>query len=283
MVSTLRRRFTVKDTTRERVELAWDRWGQRNDAPLVLVHGFSGSSSDFAERIPELAPHVPVVCLDHRGHGLSTKLRASEAYSLRRLETDLETFLDTSVGGSAHLLGHSMGGRLCLRLALRRPDLVRSLILQDTTAWSFRNPNPAIAAFLRVFLARFDPRAGLPQHDLPSPERPLLEARTSPAFRRLHYRRARGFDPHAFKALAHELSHHTADGDGDRLGDLQIPVTVMVGERDRPYASHAPRLADRIPNSTLAVIAGAYHAPQLTHPAAWTEVVFQHLTRALSG
>jgi pimeloyl-ACP methyl ester carboxylesterase len=121
------------------VELAWDVAGELTGGavPLVLVHGYTGSSHDFALHVEALAAERPVVVVDHRGHGLSTNTGVEADYTVERLVADLAALVDSAVGRPVHLLGHSMGGRVALRLALARPDLVASLVAMDTTAWSF--------------------------------------------------------------------------------------------------------------------------------------------------
>ena len=68
------------------------------------------------------------------------KLGATERYSIDRLTADLIALLEPEVRAPVDLLGHSMGGAMSLRVTLARPDLVRSLILMDASAWSFVPP-----------------------------------------------------------------------------------------------------------------------------------------------
>ena len=148
MITSLGRTFAV-----DGVELAWDRWGGDVGVPLLLCHGYSGSSHDFAAHVEDLAERRPVVALDHRGHGSSTNVGTLDAYSIDRLAHDLVALIDAEVGGPVDLLGHSMGGAISIAVTLARPDLVRSLILMDTTGWSFRPDDPAMAAMYEGFMA----------------------------------------------------------------------------------------------------------------------------------
>ena len=152
MITALARRFSV-----DGVSLAWDRWGADEGTPFLLCHGFSGSTHDFSLSIEGFARLRPVVAIDHRGHGRSEKLGALDRYSGDRLTADLIEFIDTEVGQPVDLLGHSMGGAISLRLALARPDLVRSLILMDTSGWSFAPEDAAMASLMADFLQAYDP------------------------------------------------------------------------------------------------------------------------------
>ena len=79
------------------VDLAWsERGSSLPGAPtLVLVHGYTGSSHDFALQVDALAERRRVVVLDQRGHGRSTKTGTLEGYTIAQLALDLAAFLDT--------------------------------------------------------------------------------------------------------------------------------------------------------------------------------------------
>src|SRR5271157_3434474 len=120
------------------VDLPWEERGSSPEGTptLVLVHGFTGSSHDFALEVDALAVRRRVVTLDQRGHGHSTRSGVLDGYTIEQLVADLVAFLEAVGGGPVDLLGHSMGGRVALGTVLSRPDVVSSLILMDTSAWS---------------------------------------------------------------------------------------------------------------------------------------------------
>ena len=276
MINDLTRTFTVDD-----VALAWDRWGTSVDGtPLLLCHGFSGSSHDFALHIEPLAKAREVVSIDHRGHGRSPKLGSVERYSIDRLTGDLIAFLDAQVGRPVDLLGHSMGGAISLRVTLARPELVRSLILMDTSAWSFMSPSEEIAELMIALVEAYDPADGLPDLSaMANPEAPLIAAAASAEWQTVKQQMAAAFDPYAMKALGRALFERDGVSVRDRLGEISVPVTVIVGEHDHPFVDQAPELASEVPDGQLTVVAGAYHSPQLTHPSEWTAAVEGHLAR----
>lgn len=271
----LTRRFSVNG-----VELAWDRWGDAaGGAPLVLCHGFSGSAHDFVLHVDALSTDRPVIALDHRGHGRSTKTHDPADYSIDQIVADVVAFLEANVGMPVDLLGHSMGGAIAVRVTLNRPDLVRSLIMMDTSAWSFRSDDKELSALLAGFFASFDPAAGLPDvGDLNPAEDALIAAATPAAWQQDKAVLSAAFDPYALKALGEELFA----GDmsvRDRLGRIACPVTVIAGAADHPYADQAPSLAAEVSDGRVVIIDGAYHSPQLTHPDEWRAAVLGHLTR----
>jgi 2-succinyl-6-hydroxy-2,4-cyclohexadiene-1-carboxylate synthase len=261
------------------VELAWDRWGDASAAPtLVLCHGFMGSSFDFALQLESLATDRSVTALDHRGHGRSTKTKDQATYSVAQLTADFVAFLDEMEGTPADLLGHSLGGRIVLGAALQRPDLVRSLVLMDTTAWSFQPDDLQVQEMMKGFIDNYDPAGGLPDPNmLRGPEDDLVEAVTPEAWRDRKLELFQGSDPYAFKAIGTELFTSRELSVRDRLPEITCPVTVLVGENDHPFVDQSPELASEVPRGRVVVIQGAYHSPQLTHPEQWRNAVSAHL------
>jgi pimeloyl-ACP methyl ester carboxylesterase len=268
------------------VDLAWS---ERGTSPtgtptLVLCHGYTGSSFDFALVVDALAADRRVVTLDQRGHGLSTKTGHLESYTIEQLSADLVAFLEVVGEGPVDLLGHSMGGRVVMGLVLARPDLVRSLILMDTTAWSFLPPDEETRGLVHGFINAFDPAGGMPTSlSLGGPEDVLTEASTPAEWRKEKDAIFAGMDAYAVKALGTALLGDGAD-DGDGLeADLPsigCPTTVIVGARDHPLVDQAPALAGAVAKGRLTVIPGAYHSPQLTHASEWRAAVEAHLAWA---
>lgn len=258
--------------------LAWDEWGSGGGPPLVLVHGFSGSAHDFALHIDALSADRRVLAIDHRGHGRSSNSFDEETYTVDHIVDDVIDWLTHTVHGPVDMLGHSMGGRVALRLALARRDLLHSLILMDTTAWRFGIEDPAVSELITGYFGSLtvDSPMGQPP---PTPEDPLIEAATPADWRARKAELSAAFDPMACKALGLALFDNRLQPVDHLLGDIDAPVTVIAGEHDHPYVDHAPALADGVVNGDCVIVDGAYHSPQLTHPAEWLTAVRTHLTR----
>jgi len=272
----LTRRFAV-----DGVELAWDRWGADEGTALMLGHGFSGSVHDFALQIPALAGGRPVIAFDKRGHGFSTKTGDAGAYTIERLVADEIAFLEANADGPVDLLGHSMGGRVALCTTLERPDLVRSLVLMDTSAWSFQTSDRELAALLAGFFETYDPADGLPDTSvLDGPEAELIAAQTPLAWRERKDAIFAGFDPVALQALGLALFTDAIPSMRPRLAEVTFAATVIAGNHDHPFADQAPDLATELGDGALVLVPGAYHSPQLTHPDEWSAAIGAHLARA---
>lgn len=270
------------------VELAWSDRGSSpaGTPPLVLVHGFTGSAQDFALVADDFAVDRRVVLLDQRGHGRSTKTGSLEGYTLDQLVADLGAFLDAVGDGPVDLLGHSMGGRVVMGLVLSRPELVSTLVLMDTSAWSFMPPDEDIRALVQAWIEAFDPARGMPDGGRlgpPGPEDALIEAEVPASWQKEKDEIFAGMDPYAVKAFGMALLADVGSGETSlraQLPSIICPTTVIAGEHDHPLVDQAPELAGLVANGRLAVIDGAYHSPQLTHPELWKNALHAHLAWA---
>ncbi|WP_101834665.1 alpha/beta fold hydrolase [Frankia canadensis] len=255
-----------------------------DDAPITLVHGIAGSAADWAAVAPDLAATRRVIAYDQRGHGASDRTPDGPAgYTFDLLLADLAAVLDAVGTEPVHLVGHSMGGVIALRYTLDHPERVRSLILVDTAAAPATATGPvarrlvgalldAGAAFLSARHAATATATATAMNDDPPA---LAHHGTNPA---QHAAEGIGqIDPEALATLGRELG--TYPSLVDRLGEIRVPTTVIVGEHDTGLRDAAATMAHTIPGAHLAVIAGADHSPQATRPLAWLTAVDDHLAR----
>ncbi len=259
-------------------EFAWDEWGKGDGAPLVLLHGFGGSAHDFATQIPSLAADRRVLAIDLRGHGRSSKSGDEAAYTIDHIIDDLAAWLPTVVDEPVHLLGHSMGGRVAIRFEFIRRDLIRSLVLANTTAWNFEIADPVAHEVTMGFLRSID--RDTPMGSPPTDETPLIAAAVPPDLLARRREINDSFDPMACKALGLALFDNGLQPVGHLLGDIDAPVLVIAGEQDHPYVDHARDLAAAVSSGSLVTITGAHHSPQLTHPDEWRAAVLAQIRAA---
>ena len=108
--------------------LAYDSYG--DDAPgtpILIVHGLFGSARNWGVIAKRLSKSRRVVAVDMRNHGDSPR---APRHSYPDMAGDLAEVID-HIGGEALVIGHSMGGKAAMVLALTRPELVRALIVAD--------------------------------------------------------------------------------------------------------------------------------------------------------
>ena len=111
------------------VSLYYEAHGQGE--PLVLIPGTGFSCEAWKPfQLPRLSQALRIILHDPRGCGRSTRLQGS--CTIDQMACDVAALLDHLEIDSAHVLGHSMGGRIALALALNFPRKVRSLILASS-------------------------------------------------------------------------------------------------------------------------------------------------------
>lgn len=112
---------------------------------VVLLHGFPERHTCWNDVVPLLhAEGYRTLALDQRGYSPGARPRGRRAYRVTELSDDVVALVEAAGGGPVHVVGHDWGAIVAWTLALRRPDLVRTL-----TAVSVPHPT----AFLRSFLS----------------------------------------------------------------------------------------------------------------------------------
>ncbi len=99
--------------------------------PLLLLHGFTGSSANWAEFMPSFGRRT--VAPDLLGHGQTAAPKAPARYAMENAAADVAALIEQTVAEPVHLLGYSMGGRLALYFALTYPDRVKTLTLESAS------------------------------------------------------------------------------------------------------------------------------------------------------
>jgi pimeloyl-ACP methyl ester carboxylesterase len=119
--------FAERRLERRGIRLRFYVGGDGSGPPLLLVHGFGGTAWTFCELAPLLAARRRVLIPDLPGHGGSAPLAA--APNLAAYADALVTLCHEDGVEHVDVVGHSLGGALALRLAVRRPALVRRVVL----------------------------------------------------------------------------------------------------------------------------------------------------------
>jgi pimeloyl-ACP methyl ester carboxylesterase len=122
------------DPNRLVTDLAYRWYGRpRNEAPtMVFLHGLTDSGEGWPEAVAHWQDHYAILSLDQRGHGDSPRFTREQldAHPGDVMVDDLVTILE-QLRSATVLIGHSLGGAVALTAAVRRPDLVRGVVLED--------------------------------------------------------------------------------------------------------------------------------------------------------
>jgi pimeloyl-ACP methyl ester carboxylesterase len=128
-------------------------FGDPGGTPLVIAHGLFGSGRNWGAIAKRLSDTRPVVTVDMRNHGTSPW---ADTHGYDDLAADLAEVVD----GPADFLGHSMGGKAVMQLALTRPDRVRKLIVADIAPVVYgHSQTRMIDAMRSVDLSRVEKRS----------------------------------------------------------------------------------------------------------------------------
>lgn len=257
---------------------------QGQGAPLVMVHGSLCDYRYWNAQDRALA-HVlrcHAVSLPHY-HPVPEQ---SVPFSWQGHALELAAFIDRECGGRAHLLGHSRGGAVALRLALDAPRRVLSLTLADPggavvdadetydeAACTQRDGDEPDSAAARAQAARL-----VAEGDIDAGLARFVDAVSRPGTWRQ--------SPEAFRAMARDnagtlplqLRDAPAYFDSAALRALHVPVLLIGGEKS-PARFHATieRLHACLPDVRREVIAGASHGMNLAHPRAFNRLLMDFI------
>ncbi len=228
---------------------------------VILVHGFASTADHNwggTGWIAMLSVKYRVIALDVRGHGLSDKPHAPEAYGYASMGADVARLMDHLGIARALLMGYSMGASIAIELMLSHPDRFRAIVLggiayddgledkadRDAIAEAYRADDPATI------------------------KSPVAKA----------YRRFGESMPNDLRALAALIDAERSPFDPAKLAAVRLPVLIVVGANDNAIGDPEP-LAKMIPGVRLVMLEGRDH---MTAPAdqRFKEVVIEFLRAA---
>jgi len=236
-------------------------WG-RGAQEALMLHCSLASSDAWRGVAGHMVDGLTMTGFDFRGHGKSVDWDSSGDYH-KACTKDAESFLTRPM----HLIGHSFGATVALRLALERPEMVRSLTMIEPVFFAVTKSSEAFAEHI----AEFQPFVDAMQNGVfEAAARVFTEiwgneagwAKLSPAMR--DYATARiGLVPLAAPALFEDSAKMATEG---RLEAVSFPVLLIEG-RESPniVAAINTALAARLPDVSQVTIEGASHMAPITH------------------
>lgn len=241
---------------------------------IVFAHGFLWSGAMFADQVRALEGRYRCVTFDFRGHGRSAVTKTG--YDMDTLTQDAAALIRELGCAPCHFVGLSMGGFVGMRLALRHRELLRSLILIETSA----DPEPKenLGRYRALgFVARW-----LGLHLVANPVMKIMFGRkflTDPGradVRDAWRRRLLGNDRIGVtRALVGIVDR---EGVYELIDGVAVPTLILVGDQDvATVPEKAERLHARIPGSVLGVIPGAGHSSTVEEPDAVTAAIVDFL------
>ncbi|MGH2869300.1 MAG: alpha/beta fold hydrolase [Solirubrobacteraceae bacterium] len=232
---------------------------------LVLLHGFTHSGASWGRVVTALGERYRPIAPDIRGHasaGAETPITPEAVIG------------DVAALAPAHfeLSGYSMGGRIALHAALALPDRVRRLVLIGASPGLADPAQRAQRVAADERLAAELEGASIEDFAQRWAQTPVLAGLPPDVAADVHADRLRSTPAGLARALR-GLGTGTLAPVWDRLEELTLPVTVIVGERDHKFRAIAAQMAARLPQPRVEVVTGAGHAVHLEAPERVAELI----------
>lgn len=232
---------------------------------IVLLHGFTQTGAAWTPVGARLrAAGYEVVAPDLRGHGRAADVRP---IGLEGVIADLDALVDDAV-----LAGYSMGGRIALAYTVARPRRVRRLVLVGASPGLAAADEREERRAADERLARRIETGGVEAFARQWAALPLF-AGQSPDVAAAAHRQRLDQSAAGLAAALRGLGTGSLPPLWEALGSLDLPVTLMVGERDAKFRAIAERMAAALPHARILTVAGAGHAVHLEQPAAVAEAL----------
>jgi pimeloyl-ACP methyl ester carboxylesterase len=241
---------------------------------IVFSHGLLMSGAMFSQQVEALSAQYRCISYDHRGQGRSEVTETG--YDMDSLAADAATLIRDLDAAPCHFAGLSMGGFIGMRLAIHHRDLLKSLILMETSA----DPEPEqnVGPYRRLaFIGRwFGFRPVI---------KPLMNIMFGKTFltdpgTAAERNKWRNHLLNLGKVGTARAAHGVIDRAGvyEQLGTIVAPTLVMVGDEDvATVPAKAERMQQAITGSKLVVIPGAGHSASIEQPALVTRAIADFL------
>jgi pimeloyl-ACP methyl ester carboxylesterase len=222
-------------------------WDNDGEAVVLLHGGLSKTSSWDYLMVPPLEDEFHVFAYDRTGHGFTGDQPGSLHFEFQCQEAI--AYLEDFVKEPAHLIGYSDGGIIALMVAIKRPELVKSIVAIGA--------NYHYSAPLKDFLEARVSEEDQAEYNLISPDAPhtLLEK----------------------TIRMNEIWKTEPDISLSEIASIQCPVLVMAGDDDVIAHDHTISLYEALPLGQLAIIPGTSHGLVKEKPALLIAVMMQFL------
>jgi 2-succinyl-6-hydroxy-2,4-cyclohexadiene-1-carboxylate synthase len=248
---------------------------------ILLLHGFTGSANDWTDVFQKIDKRFNKIALDLIGHGKSNSPTSINYYVAESLVNQIEQVINYLKLEETILLGYSMGGRVALNFALTKPDLIKGLILESSSAGIKNEKERTARQTSDEELATYIENNRLEDFAAMWLDQELfgtLRRFSNDKLKRMKEERAknsktglanslRGFGTGVMPYLGSELSN------------LKIPVFLITGELDDKFTQINQSLKKSIPSTKYKLITAAGHNTHLEEPKKFIEAVNSFLSR----
>lgn len=246
------------------VELFYKESGSGQET-IVFSHGLLMDHTMFEAQRAAFEARYRVIAYDHRGQGQSAD--PGFGYDMDTVAADAAALIEALKAAPCHFAGLSMGGFVGMRLASRRPELVRTLTLMNTGAQKEAAASRVRYGFLAqlVKIVGTGPFTGIAVQELFGGS---TRASTDPAKQKMLKEWTAKLRSRP-KSAAHALMGvmNRPEFSGRELEAIRCPTLIITGEDDTPQApGNSEKLKAAIRNSRLVRIPGCGHSSSLEAP-----------------
>ncbi len=249
-------------------------------ATVALLHGFAGSSEDWADVAGVLADSgFASIRIDLPGHGATDVPTDPRRFTMAETVRDLAE-IPASLGiRTAHWLGYSMGGRVALHLAITEPEKAASLILESASPGIEGERERGDRMERDGSLAAEIESRGIDWFVEHWESLPAFasQGRLAAPIQATQRARRRRNAPAGLAGSLRGLGQGAQESLGPRLGAIRCPTLCLAGALDSLYAAHAREMASAIPGAEHLVFPGAGHNFHLEQPEAFQRVLLDRL------
>jgi 3-oxoadipate enol-lactonase len=242
--------------------------------PVVLIHGLSMDSSAWFNQIPVLSQKYQVIVFDNRSVGQTDA--PNEAYSTEMMAVDAAALLKFLNVDNAHILGFSMGGMIAQTIALKYPELVKSLLLTSTAARFPARAKHLVQIWLRMLNENVSLETRIREgfswvytneffeHD------ETVTASVNLALNHPHPLSIHGFTGQVAALMQHDTR--------SRISQISVPTLVLIGGDEILIpVEFSEELAAKIPKAQLVILERGGHNCWMEFPEPFNQAVMQFL------
>lgn len=242
---------------------------------IVFAHGLLWSCRMFDDLVAALKDRYRCIAFDHRGQGQSEV--TADGYDMETLYEDAAALIEALDCAPCHFAGLSMGGFIGMRLAARRPELLKSLILLETSADPEPTENVSKYKLLGFVTRWLGPGLVVNQVMPVMFGQKFLTDPARAAERQMWRERLKSNHRVGItRALNGVL---TRKGIYDEIAKISVPTLIIVGDQDvATVPAKSERMHERIPGSRLVTIPGAGHTSSAEEPAAVNAAIKEFLS-----
>ncbi|MHA2249371.1 MAG: alpha/beta fold hydrolase [Candidatus Kariarchaeaceae archaeon] len=256
------------------VDLYYEDTGKGEEV-IIFSHGLLWSGKMFDKQVEALKSNYRVITFDHRGQGRTEVTK--NGYDIENLYQDAAALIEELNLSSVHFAGLSMGGFVAMRLAARRPELIKSLILLATS--SDREANEDISKYKRLnFIARW--------LGLRLVAKPVMKIMFSQTFlndknrsEEKKYWKMQLIKNHRVGITRAVKGVISRESIYDELSNITCPTLIITGDEDVALPPEkSEKIHSAISNSQLVVIPKAGHTSTVEEPKAVNDVISKFLS-----